>query len=195
MYNSSDFASVTLTWSDPVGRVDSYNIIKMSVGSSLSEQYSVAMPSLKLNQIPYNENVTVGISAVNCVAQSEEVNISFIISKQFFHAHIWIHTSKYNFTDYFYFCIGACNVFITLPFSGLVYNISSSFNEIVPSGEQICFGCEQGFYPREPIVTTCQENGLWYPDPSELICQSKRFVSYYSGCADVDEMLFFPPMT
>ena len=82
MYNSSEFASVTLSWNDPVGRVDSYNI-KISVGSSNSQQLSATMPGLKVNQIPYNENVTVSISAVNCVAESEEVNISFVISKHF----------------------------------------------------------------------------------------------------------------
>ena len=82
MYNSSEFASATLSWNDPIGRVDNYNI-RISVGSSFSQQYGVAIPSLKLDQIPYNENVTVGISAVNCIAESEEVNISFVISKHF----------------------------------------------------------------------------------------------------------------
>ena len=82
MYNSSEFGSATLNWNDSAGRVDSYNI-KISVGSNNSQQFSVAVPSLNLNQIPYNENVTVGISAVNCVAESEEVNISFVISKYF----------------------------------------------------------------------------------------------------------------
>jgi hypothetical protein len=83
IYNSSEFGSATLNWNDPVGRVDSYNI-KISVGSNNSQEFSVAVvPSLNLNQIPYNENVTVSISAVNCVAESEEVNISFNISKHF----------------------------------------------------------------------------------------------------------------
>ena len=82
MYNSSKFGSATLNWNDPAGRIDSYNI-KISVGLNNSEQFSVAVPSLNLNQIPYNENVAVSISAVNCVAESEEVNISFVISKHF----------------------------------------------------------------------------------------------------------------
>ena len=58
-----------------------------------------------------------------------------------------------------------------------VYNTSSSFNRIVPSGEQLWFVCEQGFYAGEleHMVSTCQEDGLWYPDPSEMVCQSKRF--------------------
>ena len=81
MYNSSEFGSATLNWNDPVGSIDSYNI-KISVGSNNS-QFSVTVPSLNLNQIPYNENITVSISAVNCVAESEEVNISFVISKHF----------------------------------------------------------------------------------------------------------------
>ena len=54
-----------------------------------------------------------------------------------------------------------------------MYNTSSSFNGIVPSGEQIWFGCEAGFYPIEPVVSTCQEDSLWHPDPSKLVCRSK----------------------
>jgi hypothetical protein len=81
MYNSSEFASVTLSWNDPAGRVDSYNIKTSSYSQKLN--FSVAMPSVNLNQIPYNENVTVSISAVNCVAENEEVNLSFVIGKYF----------------------------------------------------------------------------------------------------------------
>ena len=80
LYSSSEFASTILSWNDPIERVDSYNI-KISVGSSDSQQFSVATSGLKIKQIPYNENVTVGVSAVNCVAESEEVNVSFIIGK------------------------------------------------------------------------------------------------------------------
>ena len=80
MYNSSKFASAILSWNEPVGRVDSYNVV-ISFQSNDSQWFNVAMPGLKVNQIPYNENVTVSISAVNCVNESEEVNISFVISK------------------------------------------------------------------------------------------------------------------
>ena len=62
-----------------------------------------------------------------------------------------------------------------------MYNTSSSFNGILPSGEQIWFGCEQGFYPIEPVVSTCQEDGLWYPDPNKLVCQSKQFAHCHYG--------------
>jgi hypothetical protein len=79
MYNSSEFVSVTLSWNDPAGRVDSYKIKTSSFSQKLN--FSVTIPSVNLNQIPYNENVTVSISAVNCVAESEEVNISFIVGK------------------------------------------------------------------------------------------------------------------
>ena len=79
-------------------------------------------------------------------------------------------------TNSIYCCTGACNFSLSLPLRGLVYNTSSSFDEIVPSGEQIWFGCEQGFYPRDPMVATCQEDRLWYPDPSELICHSKHII-------------------
>ena len=84
VFNSSEFASVTLGWNDPVGRVDGY-AIQISIGSSLSQQYyyNVAIPTLKLARIPYNENATISISAVNCIDKSEEVNVSFIISKHF----------------------------------------------------------------------------------------------------------------
>ena len=82
MYNSSEFGSAALNWNDPAGRVDSY-FIKISVGSNDSQQFSVAVASLNLNDIPYNENVTVSISAVNCIAESEDINISFVISKHF----------------------------------------------------------------------------------------------------------------
>ena len=68
---------MTLNWNDPIGRrVD----IKISIGSSILQQFSVATSSLVVDQIPYNENVTIGVSTLNCVAESEEVNISFIIS-------------------------------------------------------------------------------------------------------------------
>ena len=79
---------MTLNWNDPVGRVDSYNI-RISIGSSPSQEYyfcGVAVLSLKLDQIPYNENITVGISSVNCIDVSEEVSDSFVISKHF-HDH------------------------------------------------------------------------------------------------------------
>ena len=82
MYNNSGFASVMLSWDDPIGRIDNYSV-RISIGSSLSQQFSVVMHSQKLDQIPYNENVTIGISAVNCVAEGEEVSISFIVGKAF----------------------------------------------------------------------------------------------------------------
>ena len=172
VYNSSEFASAMLSWNDPTGRVDSYNI-KISVGSSDSQQFSVAMPSLKINQIPYNENITVSISAVNCIAESEEVNSSFVISKHF-------HLLRHMYLDA-YCCTGACNSSLSLPFGGLVYNTSSYFNGILPSGGQIWFGCEQGFYLTEHVVSTCQEDGLWYPDPSEVVWQSKRCAHCHYG--------------
>ena len=77
---------MTLNWNDPVGRVDSYNI-RISIGSSPSQEYyfcGVAVLSLKLDQIPYNENITVGISSMNCIDESEEFSDSFVISKHFY---------------------------------------------------------------------------------------------------------------
>jgi hypothetical protein len=77
-------------------------------------------------------------------------------------------------------CTGICNFSLSLPNGGLVYNSSSSCSSIVPSGEQLWFGCEQGLNRGglDPMVTTCQEDGLWYPDPSEVVCQSERFIYY-----------------
>ena len=43
---------------------------------------------LTLDEVPYNEDVTITFSAVNCVAESEKVNISFVLSKHFLHAPI-----------------------------------------------------------------------------------------------------------
>ena len=64
----------------PLDELTTTIIIRVSAGLSLSQQYySAVIPGLKLDQIPYNENVTVGISAVNCIDESEEVNISFVI--------------------------------------------------------------------------------------------------------------------
>ena len=76
---------MTFNWNDPVGRVDSYNI-RVSIGTNPLQQYyfhGITMLSLKLDWIPYNENITVGISSVNCIDESEEVSDSFVISKHF----------------------------------------------------------------------------------------------------------------
>ena len=76
---------MTLNWNDPVGRVDSYNV-KVSIGTNPSEEYyfyGVTELSLKLDQVPYNENITVGITSVNCIDESEEVSDLFIIGKRF----------------------------------------------------------------------------------------------------------------
>ena len=77
----------------------------------------------------------------------------------------------------FYCCTGACNLSPSLLRGVLVYNTSSSFSRIAPSGEQLWFGCKQGFSRGEldRMAATCQEDGLWYPNPSEVVCQSKRF--------------------
>ena len=72
-----------------------------------------------------------------------------------------------------------------------MYNNSSSFNRLVPSGEQIWFGCEPGFYPTEPVVSTCQEDGLWHPDPNKVVCQSKKFACCYYSCVYISKMHIF----
>ena len=50
-------------------------------------------------------------------------------------------------------------------------------NGVVASGEQLWLRCEPGFYPRDAIVARCQNDGLWYPDPSEVDCLSKSNIS------------------
>ena len=80
MYNSSEFASATLSWNEPVGRVDSYNVM-ISFESNDSQWFDIAIPGLKVNQIPYNENITVSISAVNCVDESEKWPMRYLLLK------------------------------------------------------------------------------------------------------------------
>jgi hypothetical protein len=89
--------------------------------------------------------------------------------------------------------IGACDFNLSLPHGGLLYNDSSisSSDRVVPSGEQLWFGCAPGFYPREPVVSICQEDGLWYPDPSQMVCQSKRF-AYSMPCSTSIHAASFP---
>ena len=74
------FANVTLTWNKPGGRVDKYNL-NVTIGLNSTLNFSVTEPRLTLAEVPYNEDITVTVSTVNCVTESEEVNISFVISK------------------------------------------------------------------------------------------------------------------
>ena len=72
-------ANVTLTWDEPGGRVDKYNVNVSTIGQS-TLNFSLTKSRLTLDAIPYNQEITVTVSAVNCIAESEEVNISFVIS-------------------------------------------------------------------------------------------------------------------
>ena len=76
----SEFANATLSWNKPTGRVDAY-IVNTSTGLSNLQQFNVTTSNLKLDKIQYNINITVNISAVNCVAESERARFSFILSK------------------------------------------------------------------------------------------------------------------
>ena len=89
------FANVSLAWNEPEGRVDNYSIRVSIVGQSLVN-FSVTTSNLTLEKIPYNEDITVSISAVNCVAESDKVNISFFISKYLFSTCICIQNLKSN---------------------------------------------------------------------------------------------------
>jgi hypothetical protein len=79
--------------------------------------------------------------------------------------------------------LGACNLTLSSPLNGRLYSSSliGISNGIVASGEQLWLECEPGFYPRHATVATCQEDGLWYPDPSNLDCLSKSAIIVYSG--------------
>jgi hypothetical protein len=80
----SMLANVTLTWEEPGGRVDIYNInVSTTRLSTFNLSFSVTESRLTLDGVPYNEDITVIISTVNCVAESEKVYISFVISKHF----------------------------------------------------------------------------------------------------------------
>ena len=76
----SMFVNVTLTWNEPGGRVDKYNV-NVTIGLNNTLNFSVTEPRLTLAKVPYNEDITVTVSTVNCVTESQKVNISFVISK------------------------------------------------------------------------------------------------------------------
>jgi hypothetical protein len=80
----SMLANVTLTWEEPGGRVDKYDVNVSTTGlSTFNLSFSVTESRLTLNGIPYNEEIMVTISTINCVTESKKVNISFVISKNF----------------------------------------------------------------------------------------------------------------
>ena len=83
------FANVTLTWNEQGGRVDKYNVNVSTVGLSSTFNFSIKESRLTLDEVPYNENITVTVSAVNCVTESEKVNISFVISKYIHLLHVF----------------------------------------------------------------------------------------------------------
>ena len=80
----SMLANVTLTWEGPGGRVDKYNVNVSTIESStFNLSFSVTESRLTLDGVPYNDDIIVIVSAVNCVAESAKVNVSFAISKHF----------------------------------------------------------------------------------------------------------------
>ena len=77
-------ANVTLTWKDPGGRVDKYNVNVSTAGlNTFNLSFSVTESRLQLDGVPYNDDIIVTVSTVNCIAESEKINISFVISKYF----------------------------------------------------------------------------------------------------------------
>lgn len=63
--------------------------------------------------------------------------------------------------------IDRCNK--TLPRNGLPVDHYSSVDTSIP-GEQIMFTCNPGFRPQTLMISTCQVDGTWNPDPSGVTC-------------------------
>ena len=74
-------SNVTLIWMPPtVTRRLTHYVVKILM-SLTTERLLVNTTTIDLEDIPYNEEITVSISAVNGFGESEQLNISFIICK------------------------------------------------------------------------------------------------------------------
>lgn len=61
---------------------------------------------------------------------------------------------------------------MTVPQDGLLINDSSILliDYMHTPGEEIVFSCKPGFVPQTVMKTVCEENGMWNPDPKEVLC-------------------------
>ena len=89
LHYDSMFANVTLTWNEPGGRMDKYKVNVLTTELNNTLNFSVTESRLTLDEVPYNEDITATVSAVNCVAESEKISISFVISKHFHPPYIF----------------------------------------------------------------------------------------------------------
>ena len=70
----------TLTWNlSLTGRVDTYNV-NVSYEPNQLIQYSTKVLSVEVQGIPYDEQVFINITSVNCHSESEKANFNFTIS-------------------------------------------------------------------------------------------------------------------
>ena len=82
MYGT-DSSNVTLIWMPPVvARRLAYYKIELTSSETTSKQLVVNMTEVNLKDIPYNQETTVSISAVNnCSGEGMKLNFSFVICK------------------------------------------------------------------------------------------------------------------
>ena len=78
-------SNVTLVWmTPPAERVDNYNVkVKLlhAETATYSQEFQVVMATIQLEGLPYNQEITVSVSAKNCFAEGGVGNISFTICK------------------------------------------------------------------------------------------------------------------
>ena len=154
-------SNVTVMWNSPLERVDTYCINASSFGQHQQYMYTSNTSKVVLEGIPYNQQIFVNISSVNCHSKSDKVHFNFTISEintinYSVHAHIIM---PYN--------IDTCNK--AAPLNGLLINDSSTTLTNIPD-EKIMFSCSPWLSPQDIMTAVCQESGLWNPDPTELLC-------------------------
>ena len=63
----------------------------------------------------------------------------------------------------------------TVPDNGFI-NSYQNTNE----GAQIIFRCNPGFDPDLTMLAVCEANGMWNPDPADLVCTKQSCKSIHS---------------
>ena len=49
----------------------------------------------------------------------------------------------------------------------------------IMEGANVSFSCSPDFVLNGPHTSTCMENGLWIPNPSDVDCRHKGITTYY----------------
>ena len=77
-----NISNVTLVWTPPVdqGRLAHYNVYLQT--QTMMEEFQVNVATINLDGLPYNEEITISITAENCFAESEKLNFTFTICKK-----------------------------------------------------------------------------------------------------------------